>query len=94
MDEPTANLDYGNQALILDEIERLRDQGVSVLFSTHHPEQALAIADEAILIRAGAVMVAGPVGEALTSENLSALYGRPLVVADAPGARHRIIYRP
>jgi iron complex transport system ATP-binding protein len=37
MDEPTANLDFGNQGLILDEIARLRAAGAAVLFSTHHP---------------------------------------------------------
>lgn len=94
MDEPTANLDYGNQSLVLDEIARLKEGGVSVLFSTHHPEHALAIADDAILLRAGGVMAAGATAAVLTSESLTALYGRALVVGDAPGARHRIIYRP
>ena len=94
MDEPTANLDFGNQARVLDEIERLGHAGVSVLFSTHHPEQALRIADGAILLKDGAVMASGPTREALTSANLSRLYGGQIVVADAPGAPHPLIYRP
>ena len=94
MDEPTANLDFGNQALILDEIERLRAAGVAVLFSTHHPEHALRVADVAILLQAGGVMASGPAPAVVTSESLTRLYGRELVVADAPGSRHRLIYRP
>ena len=81
MDEPAANLDYGNQALILEEIARLRAAGASVLFSTHHPDHALRIADRAILIKGGGISAAGPAEEALNSDNLSALYGRPVGVA-------------
>jgi iron complex transport system ATP-binding protein len=86
MDEPTANLDFGNQALILDEIARLRQAGVAVLFSTHHPDHALRIADTAVLLRGGAIMAAGPTAAIVNSENLSALYGRTIEVADVRSA--------
>jgi len=94
MDEPTANLDFGNQSLILDEIARLRSSGVAVLFSTHHPEHALRIADHAILLKDGSVMAAGATRAVLTSASLTALYGRPVVVAEVAGAPYPLIYRP
>jgi iron complex transport system ATP-binding protein len=81
MDEPAASLDFGNQALILEELAQLRGSGSAVLFSTHHPDHALRIADRAILIKAGRVMAAGAAAQVLNSENLSALYGRPIDVA-------------
>jgi iron complex transport system ATP-binding protein len=81
MDEPAASLDFGNQALILDELSQLRGAGSAVLFSTHHPDHALRIADRAILIKAGRVMAAGAASAVLNPENLSALYGRPIDVA-------------
>ena len=81
MDEPTANLDFGNQALILDEVSRLRTAGSGVLFSTHHPDHALAIADRVVMIRGGAIMASGKTAQVLNSENLSALYGRAIQVA-------------
>ena len=93
MDEPTANLDFGNQALILDEIARLRQSGVAVIFSTHHPDHALRIADAAMLLRAGTIMAAGPTAAIVNSENLSALYGRPIEVAQvlsADGSPRRV----
>jgi iron complex transport system ATP-binding protein len=88
MDEPTANLDFANQARVLDEIARLRDAGAAILFTTHHPDHALRIADRAILLRAGAAIANGPTGVAVDSANLSALYGRPVEVVDValPGA--------
>jgi iron complex transport system ATP-binding protein len=81
MDEPTANLDFGNQALILEEIARLRAAGTAVLFSTHHPDHALRIADRVLMLRDGQTMAAGNTAEVVNSENLSALYGRPVEVA-------------
>ena len=86
MDEPTANLDFGNQALILDEVSRLREAGSAVLFSTHHPDHALAIADRAVLVRGGGIMASGATGEVVNSANLSALYGRAVEVARVTSA--------
>jgi iron complex transport system ATP-binding protein len=82
MDEPTASLDFANQALILDEIARLAGEGTSVLFTTHHPDHALRIADRALLLGRGSVVAAGPASATLNSENLSALYGRAVEVAE------------
>jgi len=86
MDEPAANLDFGNQALILEEIARLRASGAAVLFSTHHPDHALRIADRVVMIRDARVMAAGATDQVVNSENLSALYGRPVEVALVPSA--------
>ena len=37
MDEPTASLDFGNQALVLREIRALAAQGYGIVLSTHDP---------------------------------------------------------
>jgi iron complex transport system ATP-binding protein len=81
MDEPAANLDFGNQALVLEEIARLRGAGATVLFSTHHPDHALRIADRVVMLAKGGMMAAGRTDEVVNSENLSALYGRAIEVA-------------
>ncbi len=81
MDEPTANLDYGNQSRVLDEIARLRAGGIGILVATHHPEHAFRVGDRALLLKAGTLVAHGPIGDTLTSEALSALYGRPIEVA-------------
>ena len=86
MDEPTANLDFANQSRVLDEIARLRLDGRAVLFTTHHPDHALRIADRAILLRAGRVLAGGSVDATLNSANLSALYGRAVEVVEVRSA--------
>jgi iron complex transport system ATP-binding protein len=80
MDEPAASLDFGNQSRVLDEIARLREAGAAVLFSTHHPDHALAIADRVLMIRDGGTMAAGATAQVVNSENLSGLYGRRVEV--------------
>ena len=82
MDEPTANLDFANQARVLDVISGLRAAGTAVLFTTHHPDHALRIADRAILLRAGRVLASGAVAATVTSANLSSLYGQAIDVLE------------
>jgi iron complex transport system ATP-binding protein len=92
MDEPTANLDFANQSRVLDEIARLREDGAAILFTTHHPDHALRIADRALLLREGRVLASGTVASAVNSANLSALYGQPIDVAEvASGEGRRVL---
>src|SRR5262245_20331058 len=84
-DEPTANLDFGNQARVLAEIGRLREQGIAVLLCTHDPDHALEIADRALLLRDGKVLAQGATATRLTGENLTALYGLSVAVTRVEG---------
>lgn len=86
MDEPTASLDFANQSRVLDVIAGLRAQATAVLFTTHHPDHALRIADRAILLRDGRVVASGPALSAVNSDNLSALYGQPIEVLEVASA--------
>lgn len=76
LDEPTSSLDLKNQGVVLDWITRLSDRdGLTVLFTTHHPHHALAIADNALLMLGGDQYATG-LGRAVLSErNLHTLYG-------------------
>jgi iron complex transport system ATP-binding protein len=74
-DEPASALDLKNQGIVLGWIARLRDAGLTVIFTTHHPHHALAVADEALLMFDPSSYACGPVDEALSEENLYRLYG-------------------
>jgi iron complex transport system ATP-binding protein len=79
LDEPTSALDIRHQALVLDQIERLaREQGLTVLFTTHSPQHALDIADDALLMLPNNRHTYGPASDILNEDNLHALYGVPL----------------
>ena len=75
MDEPTANLDYGNQVRVLRHVRRLVDGGtVGVLLTTHSPDHALLFASRAIVFdRAGHFVVGRPEG-VITEAYLDAAY--------------------
>lgn len=87
MDEPTASLDLGNRAMLEEKIRALAAEGLAVLVSTHEPEQAFAVADQAAVLDRHAPFVVGPVTATLTAERLSRLYGVPLVVERTPSGR-------
>ena len=61
LDEPFTGLDPINSAMIQDEIFRLRDQGVTILFSTHRMEQVEEMCENIILINHGKNILMGNV---------------------------------
>ncbi len=79
LDEPTSALDLRNQNVVLGWIDRLaRQEGLTVIFTTHHPHHAHAVADRALLMLGERDYACGPVAEVLTGENLHRLYDMPL----------------
>ncbi|EMH6405373.1 ABC transporter ATP-binding protein [Providencia rettgeri] len=74
MDEPAASLDFGNQIRLLEQIEKLKSRGMTILMSTHHPQHAAAIADNVILLDKHHKARQGLSKCMLTLTNLAALY--------------------
>ncbi|MDL2317793.1 ABC transporter ATP-binding protein [Eubacteriales bacterium OttesenSCG-928-A19] len=90
MDEPTANLDYGNQIRVLSSIRALSEEGYSVLLSTHHPEQAFLFSHEIIAMKEGRLLATGTPKETITSELIWQLYGIRTEIESLQGDRMRI----
>jgi iron complex transport system ATP-binding protein len=84
MDEPTANLDFGNQVVVLSEVKRLAQRGLAVLLSTHDPDHAFSIGDRVALLDKGALVAQGTPGEVLTPARLRAVYGVNVAVERLP----------
>lgn len=81
MDEPTASLDFGNQARVLSRISSFAASGMAVIVSTHDPSHAFACASRVALMQSGALVAVGRPQDVLTSEALRALYGVEVAVA-------------
>jgi iron(III) transport system ATP-binding protein len=82
LDEPFAGLDPELRAEVRGlTLSRLRAARVPVLMVTHDAEEALALADRLVLLRAGRLVQAGPVGPVLAEPV-------DLGVARALGALH------
>ena len=79
MDEPTSALDLKNQALVLSWIKRLAHKdGLTVIFTTHHPHHALAVADNSLLMMDEDKFQCGKTSTILSEVNLRQLYGIPM----------------
>ena len=78
MDEPTANLDYGNSCRVMERVKRLGQNGYTIIFSTHDPNQAFSYATKVLALKDGGVMAVGAPEAVLTEDVLSRLYGIPV----------------
>jgi iron complex transport system ATP-binding protein len=85
MDEPTASLDFGNQALVLREIRALAAQGYGIVLSTHDPDHAFACASAVALLHGGGLVATGSPTEVLSPARLEAVYGLPVAVQHLAG---------
>ncbi|NJP39768.1 ABC transporter ATP-binding protein [Oscillospiraceae bacterium HV4-5-C5C] len=75
MDEPTANLDYGNQIRVLTAVRQLTRSGLAVLLSTHNPNHALWFADRVLALKNGRLDALDRPAAVLTPQRVEALFG-------------------
>jgi len=96
MDEPTANLDFGNQVRVLQHIRSLSGSGIGVLLSTHDPDHAFLCADRVAMLHEGRLVHHGPPAEVITAESLKQVYGVDAIVARVavPGNAERPVCLP
>lgn len=59
MDEPTVGIDPQSRRKILDSVKHLRDQGVTVLYTTHYMEEAQEISDRIAIMDHGKIIASG-----------------------------------
>lgn len=81
LDEPTASLDFGNQARILQVVSQLAARGHAVVMTSHMPDHAFACADTVALLKAGTLLAVGAPASVIREDVLSDLYGIPVRVA-------------
>ncbi len=89
LDEPTANLDYGNQARILKIINELARQGYSIFMTSHFPNHAFLACNKVAIMKGGKILAAGSPDDIITDSCLSELYSASIKVVTA-----RILDKP
>jgi ABC-2 type transport system ATP-binding protein len=60
LDEPTTGLDPEARASLWSEIERLREEGLTILLTTHYLEEADRLAQQVAIVDQGRVVAQGP----------------------------------
>lgn len=74
LDEPESNLDYRNQLLMLDTIDRLKSHGKLIIFNTHYPEHALRYSNKVLLLNDSYKYKFGNTIDIITKENIEETY--------------------
>ncbi|HRY06525.1 MAG TPA: ABC transporter ATP-binding protein [Hyphomicrobiaceae bacterium] len=80
-DEPTAGLDMGHVLQLFAHLERLSQQGHTVIVAVHDISLALRHCHKTVLLKDGRVLAAGPSGDVVTPERLAAAFGVSVAVA-------------
>ena len=74
LDEPESNLDYRNQLLMLDTIDKLKSHGKLIIFNTHYPEHALRYSNKVLLLNNNYHYKFGNTTDIITKENIEETY--------------------
>ena len=83
LDEPASALDIKNQDRVLSLIANLRSNSdASIVFTTHQPNHALAVADRTLILRNDLSYNYGVSNEILTEAALSSLYSVQIKTAE------------
>ena len=90
MDEPTSALDYGNTVRVLSCVRQLAREGLSIVQSTHQPDQAFLYADQTLVIHEGRVFAHGDPKDVITRELVSTIYGVDVEVNSLYGDKVRV----
>lgn len=75
MDEPTSNLDFGNQIRVLQQINNLASKGLGIIMTSHFPDHAFLCCTKAAIMQKDNKFIVGNVDEIVTEENLKSAYG-------------------
>lgn len=74
LDEPVANLDFGNQVKVLSRLKQMAKEGYLILQSTHNPDQTYLFSDRILALQNGKVIAEGKPEEIFTEDLIKKLY--------------------
>lgn len=88
LDEPETGLDFRNQLIVLDLLESLGREGMTIVMNTHYPSHALRVAHRALLLSRDGAPRTGSIRTVLTPEALEQAFGVEVeIVSTVRGGR-------
>ena len=78
MDEPTSAVGEGEVQALMDIIRQLRDQGLGIIFISHHLDEVFEIADRIVVLRDGHRVAAMPTRDATIDQVIALMVGRSI----------------
>jgi simple sugar transport system ATP-binding protein len=92
LDEPTAALERGAVERLFERIRQLKEQGVAILYISHHLEEVFEICTDVAVLRDGEMVLTAPLAEVTKDSLVTAMVGtseRPAEPASASAAPAR-----
>jgi len=77
MDEPTVGVDPQSRENIFDTIEKLRDQGITILYTTHYMEEAERLCNHIAIMDEGHIIAMGTLEQLLAMRDQNLEVQRP-----------------
>ena len=77
MDEPTVGVDPQSRENIFDTIEKLRDQGITILYTTHYMEEAERLCNHIAIMDEGHIIAMGTLEQLLAMRDQNREVQRP-----------------
>ena len=78
MDEPTSAITEKEAAVLFTQIERLKKQGVAIIYISHKMDEIFEICDQVSVLRDGALVMTKNCSDTNMNELISAMVGRSL----------------
>lgn len=81
LDEPESGLDFRNQLIVLDTMDKLKEKGISCIFNTHYPKHALQKADCSLILGRHKHFF-GKTDEIVNEETIEDVFGVKAVISE------------
>ena len=78
LDEPTASMPAAEVQRLFEAVRRLREQGLGVVYVSHHLDEILELADDVTVLRNGKVVLSRTVSGLTHDDLVTAIVGRSL----------------
>ncbi|CCK79090.1 MULTISPECIES: ABC transporter ATP-binding protein [Desulfobacula] len=75
LDEPTSHLDLGNQIKILEVVDSLAKEGITIIMASHFPDHAFLNADKVGILKDRTMIALGDPNKVLSEDVLEITYG-------------------
>lgn len=87
LDEPTTGLDLVARHHLLEQLQKLAEEGTTLVLVSHHVEEIIPAIESVVLLKAGRVLASGDRHGTINSQSLSDLYDAPIRVDSGPHGR-------
>lgn len=84
LDEPTAALSHAETKRLFDSLQRLRSEGVAIIYITHRLDEVEQLSDRVVVLRDGDVAASGPTSDFDRRAIVERMIGRSVGEASRP----------